>query len=150
MKTGKRYGQTLIEVMMATIVAAMTTTAIFSVILSSFASQAKADKREAVAMVLKRAQETIKSYVSAVPTDAGRVPVGALGVGVWTADTSGVWPLRDGVHTITSLLAGTPLASATSVFSYNVTSGDCGFGLGAAPNYALACKAVVFTLTYPD
>ena len=151
MKTGKRPGQTLIEVAMATIVAAMTTTAVFSVILSSFASQGKADKREAVAMVLKRAQETLKSYVSAVPSDPAREPVGpSAAVGIWASDTSGIWALRDGGHNITSLLAGTPLASGTSSFTYNVTSVNCGFGMGVTANNELACKTVVFTLTYPD
>lgn len=151
MKTRKRAGQTLIEVAMATIVAAMTTTAIFSVILSSFTSQAKADKREAAAMVLKRAQETLKSYVSAAPTDGAYAPTGPGGVvGVWAADASGGWALRDGGHIITSLLAGTPLASPTSSFTYNVGSVACGFGLGVTANNELACKTVNFTLIYPD
>ena len=127
---------------MATIVAAMTTTAIFSVILSSFTSQAKADKRDAAALMMKSAQETLKSYVSAVPADGNYVPNG----GRWTADSTGVWALSDGIHPITSLLNGTELQGGT--FSYTVGSFNCGFGFGAINE--TACKSVTFTLTYPD
>jgi type II secretory pathway pseudopilin PulG len=150
-----------VEVVIATMIAAMTTTAVFSVILSSFVSGAKADKRDAAAMVLRRAQETLKSYVSVDPTNNdmfnGSLPVlpGAPGSppGRWIADDSGVWALRNGTHDISSLLAGTPLYdpdSSKSSFRYTVSSADCGFGLGALPNYAQACKTVVFTLVYPD
>lgn len=150
MKTGKRAGQTLVEVAMATVVAAMTTTAVFSVILSSFASQAKADKREAASLVIKRAQETLKSYVSAAPGDANYEPTGPGGVvGRWAADASGVWALRDGTHNITSLLDGTVLASGTSSLTYTVLSANCGFASVTSDNEA-ACKTVTFSLIYPD
>lgn len=144
----KRAGQTLIEVCMATIVAAMTTTAVFSVMLSSFTSQAKADKREAAAMVLKQAQENLKSYVSAVPNESAYEPVGPGGTGIWPADTSGAWALGDGVHTISSLLNGTALQGGT--LSYTVSSFNCIGTLGSAPNNELGCKTVVFSLTFPD
>lgn len=145
MRTGKRPGQTLVEVCMATIVAAMTTTAIFSVMLSGFTSQAKADKREAAAMVLKRAHETLKSYVSAAPNESAYEPTGPDGTGIWVSDLNKSWALSDGGHNITSLLNGTPLTGGT--FIYTVTSMDCGFG---TVNKALACKSVKFDLTYPD
>ncbi|MCM2268324.1 MAG: hypothetical protein NDI60_11195 [Elusimicrobiales bacterium] len=143
-----RPGQTLIEVVMATMIAAMTTTAVFSVILSSFVSGAKADKRDAAAMVLRRAQQTLNSYVSAEPWtaaySAGATP------GIWAADSSGVWALRNGVHDITSLLTGTSLSGTGASFTYTVASNDCGFGLGPGPNLPYACKTVTFSLIYPD
>jgi type II secretory pathway pseudopilin PulG len=165
MKIRRRPGQTLMEVTMATMIAAITTTAVFSVILSSFVSGAKADKRDAAAMSLRYAQEMLKSYVSVDPTDANYVPSSASGIGRWPADTSG-WPLRGALclpnasatsgtlHTISTLVAnpnplsptGLPAASLT----YRVCSYDCGLGTGAAPNYASACKRVTLFLTYTD
>ncbi len=147
---------------MATMIAAMTTTAVFSVILSSFVSGAKADKRDAAAALLRRAQETLKSYVSADPFNPNMFPGVSPGVpgspgpstalGSWQADSSGYWALRPGTHDISSLLAGTPLAGTGASFTYFVTNDNCmpSVGVGSAPNYELACKMVVFTLTYPD
>lgn len=157
MKTRKRPGQTLIEITIATLVAAITTTAVFSVILSSYVSSARADKRDAAAMALKRAQDTLKSYVSAVPTDPAYVPVSASGTGRWPADNSGLWALAAGTHDISSLLNGgnNPVLNPTGAvcswgssvcrFGYVVTDNNCGFGTGAN-----ACKSVVFSLLYMD
>lgn len=144
----ERRGQTLIEVVMATMIAAMTTTAVFSVILSSFVSGSKADKRDDAAAVLRGAQQVLNSYVTALPND----PAYSAGspTGRWSADASGVWALRTGVHDISSLLATTKLSGAGASLTYTVSNTDCGFGLGTAPNNELACKTVVFNLTYPD
>lgn len=149
MPNGRRAGQTLIEVVMATMIAAMTTTAVFSVILSSFVSGARADKRDAAAMVLRRAQQTLGSYVTVAPTD----PAYSAGspVGRWPADASGQWALRNGTHIITSLLDNTQLAGPGALFTYTVSSNDClNTGGGSAPNYEQSCKTVIFNLTYPD
>lgn len=132
---------------MATVVAAMTASAVFSVVLSSFVADAKADKRDAAAMALRQAQQALKVYVSVAPTDPNYSP-GAT-AGRWAADSSGQWALRNGNHDISVLLAGTPIAAGGS-FTYTVTSYDCGFGLGSAPNFELACKQVLFRLTYTD
>ena len=143
----KRAGQSLIEVVMATIIAAMTTTAIFSVILSSFVADFKADKREAAAMALKQAQEILKSYVSAVPTETAYIPGAA--VGRWAADSSGSWALAAGPHNLDSLVAGPPLTVAgqpAPTFRYTVTNTNC---IGFADD-ARSCKTVVFTITFPD
>lgn len=158
MKTRKRSGQTLIEVTMATMIAAITTTAVFSVVLSSYVSDAKADKRDAASMLLKRAQDTLKSYVSAVPGEANYVPVSASGcVGCWSADSYGGWALAAGNHDISSLMNGgnnpvlNPTGAACSAGSsvcgiwYTVTDSDCGGGTGAG-----ACKRVAFRLVYTD
>ncbi len=136
---------------MATMIAAMTTTAVFSVILSSFVSDAKADKRDAAAMALKRAQETLKSYVSSQPGDSTYVP--GSPAGHWAADSGAVWALREGSHDVSSMVASPPLTVAgqtAASLTYTVVSYNCGFGIGSAPNYETACKRVVFLLTYPD
>lgn len=143
MTARKRPGQTLIEVTMATMIAAVTTTAVFSVVLSSFVSDARADKRDAAAMVIRHAQEVLKSYVSAVPTESAYIPTGSRGVGRWPADSSGAWALRTGSHNISSLLNGTPLQGGS--FTYTVVSYNCGFGSGSG-----ACKRVTFNLSYQD
>ena len=109
----------------------------------------KADKRDAAAMVLRRAQQTLGSYVTVAPTD----PTYSAGspVGRWPADASGQWALRNGTHDITSLLTGTQLAGTGALFTYTVSSNDClGTGGGSAPNYEKSCKTVIFNLTYPD
>lgn len=154
METRKRPGQTLIEVAMAAMIAAITATAVFSVILSSFVSDVRADKRDAATMVLRRSQETLKSYVSVDPLSAaliaGSTLPGSAGspAGRWPLDTSGVWALRDGTHNISSL--ATPSLGGAATLNYTVASYNCGFGVGTAPNYELACKQVVFVLTYTD
>jgi len=142
-------------------IAAMTTTAVFSVILSSFVSGAKADKRDAAAMILRRAQEALKSYVSVDPTTndlfPGSLPArpGAPGspAGHWPAEFGNTyWALRPGMHDISSMLTGTPLEAAGASLRYTVTDIACldDIPTGTAPNYTQACKAVVFTLVYPD
>lgn len=130
---------------MATMIAAITTTAVFSVVLSSFVSDARADKRDAAAMAIRHAQEVLKNYVSVEPATAAYVPSGPMrGVGRWDADNSGVWALRSGPHDISSLLANTPLAGGT--FTYRVTNTNCGFG----NSEELSCKEVRFQLNYTD
>ena len=139
----KKKGQTLIEVAVATVIAATTTMAVFSVLLSSFASQRKADKREAAGFIIKQAQETLKSYVTAVPAEADFSPNAG---GKWAADSSGAWALAAGNHDITSLLTGTHLADAAPFsMTYTVTDSNCGFGTGNT-----ACKTIQFTLIYQD
>lgn len=153
MKTRKRSGQTLIEVTMATMIAAITTTAVFSVVLSSYVSNAKADKRDAAAMALRRAQDTLKSYISTLPGDALYSPTTTSGIGRWPADSSGMLALSNGVHNIDSLVSGQPLtmpSGTPATFRYTVTSQNClnlSGALAIPDNY---CKTVVFNLVYTD
>lgn len=151
----ERPGQALVEVVIATLIAAMTTMSVFSVVLSATVSQGKADKREAAALILKQAQETLKSYVSVEPLSTNLFPgvspaksgspTGPSGAGKWVYDTSGNWALQGGItHNISGLIpSDSPLVGGS--MSYYVTDYDCGFGTGYK-----ACKQVVFTLTYPD
>lgn len=160
MKARKRPGQTLVEVTVAALIAAVTATAVFSVVLSSFVSDAKGDKRDAAAMVLRSAQETLKSYVSAVPTTANMFPgfparPGAPGspVGRWSADGSGGWALAAGSHNLDSLVSGPPLTepgNPPARLRYTVTNTNCLGALGPAPTDFTQCKTVNFTLIYTD
>ena len=149
--SGKRSGQTLIEVAVATIIAAITTVAVFSVILSGFVSEKKADKKELAAMVAKNAQQTLQAFVSVDPNDPSYSPNAG---GRWSADTSGAWALNAGMHDISSLMNGTALQvnpaapcswGGTCYFVYSVTDTDCGFGNGTR-----ACKTVAFSMVYAD
>ncbi len=139
----KRPGQTLIEVVIATLIGAMTTIAVFSVILSSFVSQKKADKKEIAAMVLKQAQQTLQTFVSADPNTQ-------ILPGVYLAPNPGGrwldagWALAAGSHNISSLMPA-DLCATTCSFVYVVTDRNCGFGIGTN-----ACKAVKFDMTYAD
>lgn len=156
MRFRRRRGQTLIEVTMATMIAAITTTAVFSVVLSSFVSDNRADKRAAAAAAMRLAQESLKGFVSVEPYNASYSPTSSRGVGRWSADTSNVWALRDGRHTIDSVVQqpNSPLAPAGATapqMYYDVQSYDClGTGMGAAPDFPRACKRVTFTITYAD
>jgi len=164
MKTRGRPGQTLVEVVMATVIAAMTASAVFSVVLSSFVADARADKRDAAAMALRQAQQALKVYVSVAPGDANYSP--GSPVGRWLADNSGMWALRGILcasnspanvgtqHDISSIVASphplSPNPATPARLEYRVCSYDCGFGTGPAPDYPQACKRVAFTLTYTD
>lgn len=147
MKARNRSGQTLIEVTMATMIAAITTTAVFSVVLSSFVSDARADKRDAAAMVIRHAQEMLKNYVSVEPSNALYSPSDG-GVGRWSKDTYAGWALHGTAagyeHNIDSLLTGTVLEGGT--FRYRVYNTSCGFGTSDAQS----CKRVQFFLNYTD
>ncbi|HBA61921.1 MAG TPA: hypothetical protein DCZ92_14135 [Elusimicrobia bacterium] len=160
----KRKGQTLIEVVVATMIAAISATAVFSVVLTTTISTARSDKREAAALMLKRAQETLKNYVSAVPTESAYVP----NAGKWSADSSGVWALEPGTHDISSLmncpyLVGNPAnpvinpkcdacsqSSSVCSFTYTVTTLPCGFNAAGMDVTRTQCKQVDFSLKYPD
>ena len=158
-KKGFSRGATLIEVMMAAIIASMATTAIYSVVLSSFVSVAKADKREASSLVFKKAQNTLKSYVAVeVSNTIYKLPGSTPGV--WEADASGNWALSGNPgfpgkrHDISSLLKGTVFQTGLTTCGwgkschlvYYVKNTDC--GLGAADH--LSCKTVKFELKYAD
>ncbi|MCG2726187.1 MAG: hypothetical protein L6420_08045 [Elusimicrobia bacterium] len=150
----KRFskGVALIEVVMAALIAAMTTTAVYSVVLSGFVSEVKADKREAAALVLKRAQEILKSYV-AVEMSNTLYTLPGITAGRWSADTSGTWALAAGNHNISSLLNDYPDTLQGGSFSYVVTNSNCSslcINATCTGQDNLACKTVVFTLTYAD
>jgi len=132
-------------------IAAITTIAVFSVVLSGFVSQKKADKKELAAMVLKEAQQTLQTFVSAVPGDANYSPNAG---GWWQADSlSPAWALSAGTHDISSLMladlrtdpAVPCVAGGSCYFVYIVTDADCGFGIGSN-----ACKTVSFDMKYAD
>ena len=157
----KRFskGVTLIEVVLAALIAAMTTTAIYSVVLSGFVSESKADKREAAALVLKTAQEVLKSYVAVEPSNNLYILPGTP-PGNWSAEEKIIWALEGDTskfglrHDISSLLSGTPLqpdgTSCKWLLScylvYQVKNIDCGLGVGDK----VACKKVKFILTYAN
>ena len=170
--SGKRSGQTMIEVAVATLIAAITTVAVFSVILSGFVSQRKADKKELVAMLLKDAQQTLQAFVSADVSNATACGgyCAPTPFGLWSAATpANQWALAAGQHDISSLmnppasgnvyaaLRGAPPApcvagSPVCYFTYLVTddnSPTCvGGTLGAGTNNA--CKTVTFDMRYAD
>ncbi|OGR41394.1 MAG: hypothetical protein A2X35_10310 [Elusimicrobia bacterium GWA2_61_42] len=161
-----RAGQTLIEVTMATIVAAITAAAVFSVILSSSVSRKKSDKKELSAMLIKEAQQTLQLYVSAdsttpVYTSAGTYWAPNLG-GRWSADSSNSWALTGSAaapgtrHDISALMNTTDMAelrgtAASCVwggachFVYYVQDTNCSFGTGTG-----ACKTVSFDMKFAD
>ena len=139
----KRKGQTLVEVVVATMVAAMTATAVFSVVLSSQVSGVRSDKREAAAMAMKAAQEQLKVFVTAVPNEIAFSPSAG---GHWSIDTNGGWALQSGAHNVSHLLDHMPqLPGAT--LTYTVNNVNCGFGMNTETT---SCKLVRFSITYPD
>jgi type II secretory pathway pseudopilin PulG len=167
-----RAGQSLMEVLIATLIAAITTVAVFSVVLSSFVTQKKADKKEQIALVMRAAQQTLQTFVSAdlttpVYTSAGTYYAPNLG-GIWSADTTGSWALAPGRHDISSLM-NTPeyidlrRDSVTNTVYTCADGGGCylvydvtddhgpacvGGLLGAVTTEA--CKNVVASMKYAD
>lgn len=154
-----RPGVTLIEVSIAALITAMTSAAVFSIVLSGLVSHERADKRELAAMVIKRASQSLANYVSAVPSESAYTP--GSSVGHWAASATAGWSLRGNAgggvtHDISSLLLGTDLqvpgqtcvaGNAYCFFTYTVVDYDCGLGTA---NTAWACKRVTFNLRYAD
>ncbi|MBI4655426.1 MAG: hypothetical protein HY746_01640 [Elusimicrobia bacterium] len=147
----KRKGVFLVELVVAVLVAASTSMAIFSVILSSSVSQKRAEKKQRAAMVFKRAQESLKSYVT-VET-GGTFFTTTPGQGWRLPGDSLSWGLTAGVHDITSWISSDVVlcpqgGSPSCRFTYTVTNeGSCS-PFGIADN--LACKRVRFDLRYSD
>jgi type II secretory pathway pseudopilin PulG len=139
-----RQGQTLIEVIVATMVAAMAATAMFSVTLSSSVSGGRSDRREVGSALIHSAQEQLKVFVSADPNSSFSPNVG----GKWAKDASNAWALQSGVtHDLGSLLAGLAIYQGRNPsFTYTVQNEDCGFGTGEFNS----CKRVTFRLSYDD
>jgi len=141
----KRSGQTLIEVLVAVMLSAITATAVFSVILSTKYSYAKADKREAAAVAMRSAQEYLKPFISADPYasySSAFMPTKNI-----YGESS--WALATGDHNITFLLGNMPQLTGSNAslysFLYTVTDDHCGSGSATTS----MCKRVVFSLTYP-
>ena len=139
-RTRKRKGQSLIEVTVAILIAATTATGIFSVILSTRYSHAKADERESAAIAFRSAQEYLKPYVGTTVT------------GFNTAYTTernifgeSVWALQEGTHNIGFLLTNMPQFSG-STFTYTVSINSCVSG-AANENQ---CRSVKFDLQIPE
>jgi len=157
--SGNRPGQTLVEVVIAVLILAITTVSVFSVLFSNSVPQQKADKKEQAALLIRSAQQTLKAYVTAAPDDARFSPNAG---GRWAADASGGWALAPGVHDISSLMNGTVLQARTAnnlpvncVFSdrncteccyliYEVTDNAPGCSGGAFG----PCKTVTFSMRY--
>ncbi len=153
-----RPGVTLIEVAIAGLITAMTTAAVFSVVLSSFVSHERADKRELAGLMVKRAQKSLMGYVSAVPADPNYTP--GSPVGHWPAEAwNNQWALRGSggggtMHDISSLMIGTDLQvpgvscrwGQACYFVYRVINNNCGLGTGDT----VACKEVRFEMRYAD
>lgn len=140
-----RKGQTLVEVVVAIMISAMTATAVFSVVISSQYSNVKADKREAAAIALKAAAEYLKPYVSAVPGETAYVPNSGYLPG------ENVWALSPGTHNMNFIFDSMPQLkgkSTSPTMSYLVTPENCTGTMGAPPNFASACRKVVFTMTF--
>lgn len=162
-----RPGQTLIEVTMGAIIMAITTVAMFSIILSVTVSGKKSNKKELSAMLVKEAQQTLQLFVTADytnPRAPGLYYAPNLGAR-WTADSSGGWALAGSaagvLHDISSLMNTTEMAelrgpagancfsgSAVCHLTYTVFDSDCGFG-ASAPGLN-ACKRVVFNIRFAD
>ena len=147
----------MIEITVSILIVAMTSIAVFSVILASASSQKKGDNKETAAMLLKQAQQTLQIYVSAVPGDANYSPNAG---GWWQADSlCPAWALSAGRHDISSLMpAGlrtdpaVPCAWGTSCyFVYTVANLDClNQPLGVTNTDSKSCKNVIFDMKYAD
>ena len=140
-----RKGQSLIEVTVAILIAAITATGMFSVILSTKYSYAKADARESAAIVLHSAQEYLKPYVSVAGTMTGEYLTNFMPKGKNIYGESG-WALADGTHDLTFLLAKMPqLGGAT--LTYTVSTANCN---NQKNDQNLECRKVSFSLTIPE
>jgi type II secretory pathway pseudopilin PulG len=129
-------GMTMVEAVIAVIVAAVASAAIFSVLFSTTVSEKKVDSREEAAVILKKASEMLKMYVS---EDTSLIPV-AYRSGLCGGDST---PMSAGDHTIDCLLDNSILNTPRS-FTYTVTDiADCA-GSG------MTCKKVSFDITYAD
>ena len=136
-----RPGQSLMEVTVAVLIAAITATGTLSVILSTKYSNVKADTKESAAVAFRSAQEYLKPYVSAAATNSSYtssfMPSGQSIYG----ETG--WALAKGDHDLTFLLYNMPQFTGATL-KYKVEDADCNANSNAQN---LECRKVSFSLT---
>lgn len=135
-----RSGQSLLEVTIAVLISAITATGIFSVILSTRFSRAKADIRETAAIIFRSAQEYLKPYVSVAPNSDFLPQQFIFG------EAPNQWALADGKHNMNFLLINMPQVYG-STLTYTVATADCIAGVTAQ---TLECRNVKFELEIPE
>lgn len=160
--SGKRSGQTLVEIVVSILILAITTVSVFSIILSNSVPQQKADKKEQAALLVRNAQQTLRAFVSVEPDDPDYSPNAG---GKWSADASGQWALAEGIHDISSLMNGTglqvrnaqnmpvncsyvPGCTECCYLTYEVTDDNTCLPGVTLSGTAQACKTVVFNMRY--
>ena len=139
----KRKGQSLIEVTVAILIAAITATGIFSVILSTKYSHAKADEKESAAIVFRSAQEYLKPYVG---TSADNFNASNNIQNIYGEE---VWALQENyTHNLDFLLTNMPQFIG-STFTYTVSIAPCLSNTDTSNNIN-QCRSVNFNLQMPE
>jgi prepilin-type N-terminal cleavage/methylation domain-containing protein len=116
-----KKGFTLIEVIIAVLVAGIAVVAIFAVILSTFTAAPKSDQKETAGLILQQASERLKAYATDTSDGIGEFPQ-SLPVSLCPG-LDGSYPFTDGQHNASCLLDGTILEGGTLNYTVaNVTS----------------------------
>lgn len=118
-----KKGFTLIEVIVAILVAAIAVVAIFAVILSAFRSAPKSDQKETAGLIIRQAAEQLKAYVADQNAWTQEFPASLprnLCSDTPTNDDGNKAPLATGAHNVSCLLYGTVLEGGT--LTYIVTN----------------------------
>ena len=132
-----KKGFTLIEVIVAVLVAGVAVVAVLGVILSTFTASPKSDQKETAALVLQQASDRLKAYATNETDGIDELP-SQISTNLCPAlDTN--WAFTDGQHDASCLLTGTILEGGT--LTYTVTS--------VAPSGDLLYRRVNFNLDLP-
>ena len=136
----KYKGFTLVEVVVAVLVAGIAVVSVFTVIVSTFTSAPKSDRKETAGLILKQANEQLKAYAArSYAIEKGD----ALMLSHFPASLTGICdetdPMSAGDHDITCLLDDTILEDGT--LTYTVSN--------VPPAGELLYKKVDFSLQLP-
>ena len=116
-----RAGNTLIEVIVACFVMAMTTVAIASLLLSTFAASKREIVQYEITFAAKKLREQLKSYVTADTY----VTLNAPGSPPWhlpdDSSCNNCWALAEGEHNATSILSQELRTNYNATMRYTVT-----------------------------
>jgi prepilin-type N-terminal cleavage/methylation domain-containing protein len=118
-----KSGFTLIEVIVAILVAAIAVIAIMAVILSSFRSAPKSDQKELSGLIIRQAIERLKAYVTDENTWTQELPNSLptnLCSDTATNDDGNRDPFVSGNHNVSCLLTNTDLEGGA--LTYRVTN----------------------------
>lgn len=121
-KTAKaRKGNTLIEVMMASIILAMAVAAIGNLLLTVFTVPKRGNAQYEIAFAAKKLREQLKSYVTADTS----VTLNAPGSPPWhlpdDSSCTNCWALADGAHNATDMLSSDLRTRYKATMRYTVT-----------------------------
>lgn len=123
MKTRSRRGGALVEVVIATLLLAITVTGVFAALLTAGTQSGSLVEREDASLHIDRLLDELRNYVTSdtTPTvDAPGTPAGAQRTWSLPGDSCACWALQEGAHDVSARLPAA-LRARGATLGYDVS-----------------------------